>query len=172
VRDGDRLPARSRQRSSYESPQTRPADPVWTLAPSQALLDQLAEADLAHRLVETRKVEADVGLVEDKRAHRRAKTREVEARTAETKARARLLAREEEKVAGEVAQQPLEEREREVRIEREEVSILKALTWTLLPVAFIAAGLITGSIDARHLVGHGSDFIGDKSWLLPNLIGR
>jgi hypothetical protein len=140
--------------------------------PSQELIDRLAEADLAHRLAETRKVDADVGLVEDERALCRAKTRQVDARTAETEARTRLLTREEEKLAGEVAQQPQEEREREARIERDEASILKDLTWTLVPVTFVAIGLITGSIDAGHLVGHGYDLIGDKSWLAPTLIGR
>lgn len=172
MRDGDRLPARSHQRSSFEFPEPGLPGPVRTHAPSQALIDRLAEADLAHRLAETRKVDADVGLVEEDRAHRRAETREVDARTAEAEARTRLLARQEEKVAGEVAQQPQEKREREVRIERDEASILKDLTWTLVPMAFIAIGLITGSIDAGQLAGHGYDIVVNKFWLLPNSTGR
>jgi hypothetical protein len=76
-----------------------------------------------------------------------------------------LLTREEEKVAGEVAQQPLQKRERQVQIERDEASTLKDLTWTLVPLMFISLGLITGSIDASHLAGHGYDLIGNKFWL-------
>lgn len=166
------MPARSRQRSSLEFSEPGPNEPVGTLAPSQTLLDQQVEADLAHRLAATRKVDADVGLVEDKRSHRRAETREAEARTKETEGRTRLLARQEEKVAGEVAQQPLEAREREARIARDETSILKDLTWTLVPVAFVVVGFITGSIEVSHLTGHGYDLIGNKFWLLPNLTGR
>ncbi len=172
MRDGDRLPARSRQRSSYDSPQTGPPGSAWAPAPSQELLDGLAEADLAHRLVETQKVEADVGLTEDKCEHRRAQTREADARTAETEARTRLLAREEEKVAGEIARQPQADREREARIERDEAATLRDLALTLSPFLVLAIGLITGSIDASHLAAHGYDLVGDQSWLLPNLIGR
>jgi hypothetical protein len=172
VRDGDRLPAGSHQRSSFEFPEPGPSGPVRTPAPSQALIDQLAEADLAHRLAETRKVDAEVRLVEDDRRHRRAETREVEVRAAEGEARTSLIQRQEEKVAGEIAQQPLEAQEREARTARDEAATLRDLALTLSPFLVLAIGFITGSIDAGHLAGHGSDLIGDKLWLLPNLTGR
>lgn len=172
MRDGDRLPAGSHQRSSFEFPEPGPSGPVRTPAPSQALIDRLAEADLAHRSAKTRKVDADVGLVEDDRRLRRVETREVEVRAAEGEARTSLIERQEEKVAGEIAQQPLEAREREARIARDEAATLRDLALTLSPFLVLAIGLIAGSIDASHLAGGGHDLLGNKLWLLPSLAGR
>lgn len=156
-----RLAARSPQRSSYESPQSAPPDFAWAPAPSQALIDRLAEAEIADQLAETRnretktasdarRADAEIGLIEIQR----------------------------QKVAGEVSQQPLEERElvldikeRELGIDEREARLLLIWTGILAAPLLAAIGAIAGSIDSSHLVGHGYELIGDKFWLLMKLPG-
>jgi hypothetical protein len=76
-----------------------------------------------------------------------------------------LHARQEEKVAGEVAQQPSEEQERELRL---------VLLWLGIFAGplFLAFGLIVGSIEPSHLATHGYDLVDESFWLLPTEIGR
>jgi len=124
VRDGDQVPAGSPHRSSLDSWSSRPAD-----------------LDLRRQLAETRRAEAEAGLVEDERRHRQLEIRKTETEIAE--------------VEGRIRQQPLEAREREARIESEEAGALKSLSFALTPPLILGLGYVLGVI---------SD---DSSWLLP-----
>jgi hypothetical protein len=111
----------------------------WAPGPRQELVDALAEAEIrdleAKTTREDRREDAEIAFLE-------AQTR---------------------KIAGEVAQQPQEEEERETRIIRDWVLLL-------LPSLLFAISVITGAVDSGALVGNGFDLIGEKVWVLPRLL--
>lgn len=150
------MSARSRQRSSPKG-SDRELESPWAPGPRQELIDAQAEADLVHRLAETRDLEAKTAR-EDRRED--AEIAFLEAQT--------------RKITGEVAQQPLEEREREVRIQEgeartEEIQARTVRIWllNLLPPLLVALGVIIGSVDSGSLASSGYELLRGKTWLLP-----
>lgn len=119
----------------------------WAAGPRQELVDAQAEADLEHRRAETRDLE-------DKTAR---ENRREEAEIAFLKAQT-------QKIDGEVAQQPQEEAEREIRIIRDWVVLL-------LPSLLFAIGVISGSVDSGALASSEYDLLRDQVWLLAKLAG-
>lgn len=124
----------------------------WAPGPRQELVDTLAEADLAHRLAETRDLE-------DKTAR---ENRREEAEISFLEAQTR-------KVTGEVAQQPLEAEERRARIEESEARTARIWFLLLMTGLLAAISLILGAVDSGALVGNGFDLLGEKVWVLPTL---
>jgi hypothetical protein len=121
---------------------------AWALAPRQELVDALAEEEIrdleAKAVRDDRREDAEIAFLE-------AQTR---------------------KVAGDVAQQPLEEEERRARIKETEARTgeIKARTvriWllSLLPPLFVAMGIVIGSVDAGSLAGSGYELLRDKARL-------
>jgi hypothetical protein len=103
------------------------------------------DLDLRRQLAETRKAEAEAAFAEDER-RRRNEQGQLDARKTEL---------EIAEIEGRIRQQPLEAREREARIESEEVSALKDLSFVMAPPLILALGYVLGVV---------SD---DSSWLLP-----
>lgn len=132
------MPARSSHRSSPAIPAVEALD----LARNSPLSEELAALTRAELIL------------------KRAQAREVEAATAreDRKAEAEigLIEAQRQKVAGEVAGQPKEAEERQLRIENSEAELLRSWLWILLPAILIAVPLILGSIDAVNM---------DGSWL-------
>jgi len=118
------VPAGSPQRSSLDS---------WPTGS--------AKLDVRRQLAETRKAEAEAGLVEDERRQRQAKARKTELENVE--------------IEGRIRQQPLEARKLEAETEREEATILRELSLTLALPSILALGYVLGAGN------------GDNSWLLP-----
>jgi hypothetical protein len=148
--------ARSPQRSSPRDP-GQGLDLAWAPTPRPELVDAKAEADIAHRQAETRNLE-------DKTA--RENRREA--------AEIRFLEAQTQKVAGEVAQQPLEAEERRAGIEEkkartEEIQARAVRIWllNLLPPLLIALGIIIGSVDSGSLASSGYKLLDNKVWVLP-----
>lgn len=151
MRDGDRLPAGSPQRSSPRH-LDQGLELAWAPGPRQELVDARAEAEI-------RDLEAKTAR-EDRREG---------AEIAFLKAQTR-------KFDGEVAQQPQEEIEREARIKE-----IKARTgeseartfriWLMLLMAplLVATGIIVASVGSGDLASSGYDLLGREAWVLPKL---
>lgn len=145
------MSARSRQRGSPRSPD-RELELAWAPSPRQELVEAQAEAALAHR---------------------RAETRDLEAKTAENSRKAAaevaLLETRQEKLAGEVAQQPLEAEERRARIEESEARTARIWLMVFLPPLLLAVSVVTGSLDCAHMTGNGLEIISQKFfWLMKS----
>lgn len=138
------MPARSSHRSTVEIPALEALD--LDLAPGSPSSDELVALARAELIL------------------KRAQAREVEAATArenrKVEAEIGLIEAQREKIAGEVASQPKESEEQQLRIENSEAELLRTWLWILLPVILIAAPLILGSIDTVNI---------DGSWLLHYL---
>lgn len=145
------MPARSPRKAVVQDPGPRrrdvPRDEFpprgWEERPDPEELLQLEEVQATRARVAREEAEAKRALAEAGRAER-----------------------EDEKIAGEVAQQPGEERERELRIEEAEVRILRAWFWILGPPLALAIGLILG-LDAGSVTGAGEEFVLHKLTWLP-----
>jgi hypothetical protein len=152
--------AKSPQRSSPRG-SDRELELAWAPTPRQDLVDALAEAELDHRRAETRALEAKTA-----REERREDAEIV------------LLETQTGKIAGEIAQQPLEEEESRARIketkartEESEARTLRIWLLNLLPPLFVATGIIIGSVDSGSLASSGYELLRGKTWLLPRLTG-
>ena len=88
-------------------------------------------------------------------------------RQAREEAETRKIELEAEKIAGEIAQQPQEAREREVRIQEGEARTARIWLLTLLPWLLLAIGFIAGSVDSGSLARSGYELLGGRAWLLP-----
>jgi hypothetical protein len=131
----------------------------WSSPPRRELVDALAEADLNHRQAETRDLEAKTAR-ED-----RLEDAEIAFLEAQTR-----------KIAGEVAQQPLEAEERRAGVEEKvartgEIQARTVRIWllNLLPSLLLAIGVIIGSVDSGSLASSGFELFRGKTWLLPKL---
>lgn len=133
MRDGDQVPARRSQRSSFENPPPGPVDDERDLFAREV---QGRQPSLAYRrrLADTRKAEAD------------ARRADIEVLEAE----------------GRLRRQPLEELEIKARIDREDAGTGRDVVCIVIPLVMLALlailGAISGAAGGSELIGDTSWF--------------
>jgi hypothetical protein len=114
-------------------------------------------------------------------ARAKAEIRDIEAKTAREDRREdaeiTFLEAQMQKLAGEVAQQPLEAEERRARIKETEgrTGEIEARTICIFSAAIlgpllVAIAAITGTVEPTHLAGSGLELISQKFFWLPKLL--